>query len=119
MTRKIVAVENKETPDKRLICRDALTWRSEPIPVMVHSALSKVIGQARSFERDLNGFITADVMLTDAEYENYYCAIDVVDVDVQMQDGVLNVLKGRIACVVVIPYWMWGTTPPVLPRVPV
>lgn len=118
MTRKIVTIENRKTPQNQIILPNALTMPNKPVPVYVHGALTKVVGQARSFERDLDGMITADVILTDTEYEKYFCAIDIQDADIQMRDGVLNVLSGSIVGVDVIPYWFWGEAHPFLPGDP-
>jgi hypothetical protein len=107
MTRKAVAIENRTTVNNQRIVYGALTWPSKPVPVFVTRDLTTVVGQAKSFERDPDGTITADILLTDLEYKNYYCAVDVKDVSVQMRDGVLTVIEGEIAGVSAIQYWPW------------
>jgi len=116
MTRKIVAIENRLVSGNQFISLNALTWPTKPVPVFVHGdSLTKIVGMARGFERDLDGTITAEVTLTDTEYESYYCVIDIQDAQMQMFDNILKIRQGHIAGVAVTPYWTWAFAPKNVP----
>jgi hypothetical protein len=62
MTRRVVAIEGKETRDGRLILPGAITMKNDVIPVMVDSTI--FVGSATDFNRnEETGEISLDITL--------------------------------------------------------
>jgi hypothetical protein len=69
MTRRVVAIEGKETRDGRLILPGAITVTKDVIPIMVDT--TTIVGAATAFDRNkFNGEISFEITLKEGVSED-------------------------------------------------